>query len=159
MRPTRWSVLLIVAVGAAAVAYAVTRSSYDTLPQPGVAATAWAAVLAIAELYLALSTRARLAGRPGTRPIDPLLVARFVALAKASSIVGALAFGGYAGYLVWVAKLDSPTGQHDTAVAAVAVAMAVLLVAAALFLEHVCRIRTPKDNRPVARDEADGTTQ
>ena len=75
------------------------------LPTPTIYALLWLAVLAIAEFYLAAVTRARLAGRPGTRPVDPLVVARFVALAKASSIVGSLAAGGYAGYLLWVVRI------------------------------------------------------
>jgi Protein of unknown function (DUF3180) len=140
MRPTRWSLLLIVSIVASGVAYLVTRSSYDELPHPTIFALLWLALLAIAELYIALLTRARLAGRSGTRPIDPLVVARFAALAKASSLVGALAMGAYAGFFAWVVRIDSVAANADTTTSAVGISFAALLVAAALFLEYVCRV-------------------
>jgi hypothetical protein len=140
MRPTRWWLLLLVAVVAGAVAYVVTRSSYGDLPSPSVGALLGLALLAIAECYMAVMTRARLAGRAGTRPINPLVVARFVAMAKASSLVGSLAAGGYTGFLVWVARLGSAQANRDTTTSALGVAMSLLLVAAALFLERVCRV-------------------
>jgi uncharacterized membrane protein YbhN (UPF0104 family) len=145
MKPTRLSVLVIIAILTGAVAYLVTRSSYDDLPTPTVYALLWLALLAIAEFYVALVTRARLAGRPGTRPINPLVVARFVALAKASSIVGSLAAGGYAGFLIWVVRLSSPASTTDTRTASFGVGFAILLVMAALFLERVCRVPTRDD--------------
>ena len=150
MKPTRVSLLVLVAVVAGAAGYAITRSSYDTLPTPNLVALLWLALLAIAEFYIAVMTRARLAGRAGTRPINPLVVARFVALAKASSVVGAIAGGGYAGFLIWVAKLDTPASSRDTRTSAFGVGFALLLVAAALFLEHVCRvpIRDDDDDEP-----------
>lgn len=146
MRPTRWQLLVLTAMVAGGVAYLVTRSSYDELPTPTGFALFWLGLLAIAECYVAVMTRARLAGRSGTRPIDPLVVARFVALAKASSFVGSLAAGGYAGFLSWVARLGSPTANHDTTTSALGVALALLLVAAALFLERVCRVPTQEDD-------------
>jgi uncharacterized membrane protein YbhN (UPF0104 family) len=146
MRPTRWWVLVLLAVVAGAVAYAVTRSSYDDLPRPTVLALLWLAILAIAECYVAVLTRARLAGRAGTKPIQPLVVARFVALAKASSVVGALAAGGYAGFLIWVARLQSPAAHADTRTSIVGVVFAVALTAAALFLEFVCRVPKADDD-------------
>jgi hypothetical protein len=148
MRPTRWSILVAVALATGGIAYLVTRSSLADLPVPTVGGLLWLPVLAIAEFYVAMLTRARLAGRAGTRPINPLVVARFVALAKASSIVGALAAGAYAGFLVWVARLDTPAGSHDTKIAAFGVSFALALVVAALVLEYVCRV-------PV-RDDDDG---
>jgi len=146
MRPTRASLLLLLALVAGGIAYLVTRSQLDNLPTPTLYALLWLALLAIAELYLALMTRARLAGRHGTRPINPLVVARLVALAKASSIVGAVAAGGYAGYLGWVARIDSVAANRDTRTAAFGVAFGLVLVAGALFLERVCRVPTGKDD-------------
>lgn len=146
MRPTRYSVLALLALVAGAAAYVVTRSSYDSLPRPGVTALFWLAILVIAEFYIAVMTRARLAGRAGTKPINPLVVARFVALAKASSIVGSLAAGVYAGFLIWVARLGSPAANTDTKVSAVGTALSLLLAAAALFLEHVCRVPKRHDD-------------
>ena len=56
-------------------------------------------VLAAAEGYTAVTTSARLAGRPGTQPIHPITVARIAALAKATSPVAAVFAGCYAGFL------------------------------------------------------------
>jgi uncharacterized membrane protein YbhN (UPF0104 family) len=145
MKPTRWPVLAAAAVIAGAIAYTVARTSYDTMPRPNVVALLWLALLTIAEFYIAVMTRARLAGRAGTKPIDPLVVARFVALAKASSIVGALAAGGYAGFLIWVGHLESPAATTDTRIASFGVGLGVLLVVVALFFERVCRV--PKTDR------------
>jgi Protein of unknown function (DUF3180) len=153
MRPTRWYLLLLVALVAGAVAYAVTRSSYDSLPRPGVYALFGLAVLGIAECYVAVLTRARLAGRADTRPIEPLIVARYVALAKASSLVGAVAFGGYLGFLIWVVRIGSPTANSDGRVSAVGAACALLLTAAALFLEYACRVPGPDDEARGGRGE------
>ena len=148
MKPTRHSVLVAIALVAGAVAYVVTRAAYDTIPRPRVVALFWLALLVIAETYIAVVTRARLSGRPGTKPINPLVVARYVALAKASSIVGALFAGGYAGFLAWVARLDSPAASDDTTVAAFGVGLSLLFVAAALFLENVCRVPKRDDDEP-----------
>jgi uncharacterized membrane protein YbhN (UPF0104 family) len=153
MKPTRLSLLALLAVVAGAAAYLITRSSYDTLPTPSVVALLWLAVLAIAEFYVAVMTRARLAGRAGTRPINPLVVARFVALAKASSIVGSLAAGAYAGFLLWVARLDTPAANRDTRTSAFGVGLALLLVADAMFLEYVCRVPGGDDDDDAAEPD------
>lgn len=145
MRPTRWYVLVILGVVAGGAAYLVTRSSYSDLPSPTMYAQVPLAVLAIAEAYTASVTKARLAGRPGTRPIDPIVVARLVALAKASSVVGALAAGAYAGFLGWVAQIDSTTAHRDVRTAVVGMVAGLGLVAAGLALEWVGRVRAEED--------------
>jgi hypothetical protein len=155
MRQTRWSTLLLLAVVTGGAAYLVTRSAYDRLPTPTVYALLWLALLAIAEFYLAMLTRARLAGRHGTRPINPLVVARFVALAKASSIVGAIATGAYAGFLLWVARINSDDATRDTRTSAFGVGFAVLLTLAGVFLERVCRVPKRDDDDDWPPETAD----
>jgi hypothetical protein len=144
MRPTRWYVLVVSGVVAGGVSYLITRWHYGDLPSPTLYAQISLVVLAIAEGYTAAVTKARLEGRQGTRPIEPILVARFVALAKASSIVGALAAGAYAGFLGWVAQIDSPAAHDDVRTAVVGVVAGLALIAGALALEWVGRI--PKDD-------------
>jgi hypothetical protein len=146
MRPTRWYVLVLLAVVAGGAMYLFTRAHYGDMPSPTMYAQITFVLLAIAEGYTASVTRARLAGRPGTRPINPIFVARLVALAKASSVVGALAAGSYAGFLGWVARIDSPTAHQDVRTAAVGIGAGVLLVAAALVLEWVGRIPDDDDD-------------
>ena len=107
MRPTRWRDLALAAIAAGAIAYLVTRLDYVNLPSPSVYSLLWIPLLAIAEVYIALVTRSRLAGRHGTRPINPLVVVRIAALAKATALVGALALGAYAGFFGWVVTVSS----------------------------------------------------
>jgi hypothetical protein len=114
------------------------------LPSPTLYAQISLVVLAFAEAYTASMTKARLEGRPGTRPIEPIVVARLVALAKASSIVGALAAGGYAGFLGWVVQLSSTQAHTDIRTSAVGIAASALLTVGALCLEWVGRV--PEDS-------------
>jgi hypothetical protein len=153
MRPTRRRDLALAALLAAVIGYVVTRHSYTDLPSPTLYSLLWVALLTIAELYIALVTRSRLAGRPGTRPINPLIVARIAALAKATSVVGALAVGVYAGFFGWVIQLESTAASRDTRTAGIGVGLSVLLIAAASFLEHVCRVpHDPDDSLPTDED-------
>ena len=151
MRPTRRRDQAIAVAVAGLIAYIVTRFAYVDLPSPTVYSLLWIPLLAIAELYLALLTRSRLAGRPGTRPINPLVVARIAALAKATSLVAALALGGYAGFFAWVVQISSTTANRDTRTAAIGVGLSVLLMLASAFLEHVCRV--PRDRDADRSDE------
>lgn len=154
VRPTRPPVLVAIMLVAGGVAYLVARSSYDSLPRLSPVVPFGFLLLAAAETYLAIATRNRLARRPGTRPVDPLVVARYVALSKASSLVSALTAGGYAGLLIWVSRLQSPAASHDTATSATGTGLSLLLVGAALFLEHVCKVPKRDDDddepRPIA---------
>lgn len=145
MRPTKWYALVIAGLAAGAASYLITRSQYSNLPSPTLYAQISLVVLAIAEGYTASITRARLSGRPGTRPIDPIVVARLVALAKASSIVGALAAGAYAGFLGWVAQIDSTTAHNDVRTAVVGIAAGLVLVAGGLVLEWVGKLPDDED--------------
>jgi hypothetical protein len=149
VKPTRWYVLALVGAVAGGAAYLVTKSNYNDLPSPKAYALLWLVVLAAAEGYTAVLTRARLAGRSGTRAIDPLVVARLAVLAKASSIVGAAAAGGYAGFLGWVAQVSSTTANDDSVTASFGVGVGLALVGAALLLEWVCRVpKSDDDDEP-----------
>ena len=146
MRPTRITVLVVLAVAAAAVGYALTAAFYADVQSPPVYAPLWLLLLGLAEGYTASMTRGRLAGRPGTKPINAIVVSRLAVLAKATSPVGALAFGGYTGFLVYVARTDSAAADRDIRTAALGMACSLLLVIAALLLERVCRVKAPKDD-------------
>lgn len=152
MRPTRWPVLVLVALVAGVLGYLLDRALYnDTAVLVAGYAPATLLLLAIAEAFLARSTRARLAGRPHTRPIHPITVARTAALAKASSPVGALGVGWYAALLAYVVpRLDAPRPAHDARVAIAGIVTGLMLVVAALLLERVCRVpkRPDGDKEP-----------
>ncbi len=92
--------------------------------------------------------RDRIRRRPGAAPVQPLVAARMLALAKASAVVGAVMAGVWAGLLVYVVpRLDFlAAAGGDTPTGAVGVVAAVALTAAALWLEYCCRTPTPPDS-------------
>ena len=152
MKPTRVRDLLESAAGAAIAAWLLVRTFYGDLPPlpPTYAVTTF--LLATTELFLAQSIRARLAGRPRTKPIAPIAVARIAALAKASSLLGAIGAGAWLGTIChllgsWELRQTHP----DTVVAIVSTATSVLLTVAALRLEKSCRVPTVPELDPTAR--------
>ena len=155
MRPTSLRLLAGLALLVGAVVYAVVVGSYGDLPLVPLVAPATIAFLGLAELLTATSVRARLQRRPGTTRIDPLIVARLVALAKASSVGGALVLGAYGGILAYtLQELGNPSKAHDAAASGLGVGASLLLLLAALLLERVCRVPGPPDddNEPPQRE-------
>jgi hypothetical protein len=146
VKPTRPWVLAVLVLGAGGIAYLLTVQFYADVPSPPTYAPLSILLVALAEAYTASTTRARMTGRPGTRPIDPIFVAKLAALAKASSPVGALALGAYAGFLIYVARTTSKVADSDTRTAALGMGCSLGLVIAALVLERVCRARRPPDD-------------
>ncbi|MFC0429608.1 DUF3180 domain-containing protein [Kutzneria buriramensis] len=102
-------------------------------------------VLAIVEAILAWQLRNRIARKDGARPVQPLTAARAVALAKASSLVGALMVGVWVGVLVTVFPImaSSAAAGEDRTTALVGLVGSAALVAAALWLEHSCKTPDP----------------
>ncbi|HEU0132499.1 MAG TPA: DUF3180 domain-containing protein [Mycobacteriales bacterium] len=144
MRPTRLGTLAVVALVAALVTYLAFRALYGDLPPVPASMAATVFVLAVAELFLAPSVRARLEGRPRTKPIMPIAVARTAAFAKASSSIGALVAGSMAGAEAYVLRRsDLPAARVDAVRGGLVFAAALLLVVAALRLERVCRADPP----------------
>lgn len=139
---TRGRDLIAVGVVAAVVIYLALRAFYLDLPPLPIFAAFMLAVLAIVELLLGFPLRARVRG---SRVIQPLTYARAVALAKASSILGALMFGAWLAALVYLVpergRLAAAANDIPSAIAGVVCSAA--LIAAALWLEHCCR--TPRD--------------
>lgn len=152
MRPTSGATLAVAALAAAAVAWLAVSRFYGDIPKlPWLPAVTLAA-LAVAEGAAAHSTKARIERLPGREPVDPLLVARLVVLAKASSLAGALFGGVYAGLSAWL-FIERQRLSHaaDDLPAALAGLMAsALLTVAALWLERSCRI-------PAEPDESDSS--
>jgi hypothetical protein len=133
-------VLLAIAGG---IVYVLVTTHHGLLPDLSVDAPITVGVLGAAEAYVARGTRNRLAGRPRTKPIEPITVARLAALGKASAIVGAPVTGAYAGLLGRVLQLDSPVARSDVRVCLAGIGCALLLTLAGLALESVCRVKNP----------------
>ena len=146
MRFTKPRDLLAAGLVAGLLAHLLLRLAYDTLPPLPTFAGFTLLVIAGINLALAFSLRARILRKPGTEPVQPLTAARAVALAKASSLLGAIMGGAWAGVLVYVlpVRAEFEAAGHDMVSAIVGVGCAALLIGAALWLEHCCK--TPTDS-------------
>jgi hypothetical protein len=140
LRPTSISVLIVAGLAAAALGWLLLSFSYPALPELPWSPVIVLAVLAVAEALLAQNTGARIQRKPGALPPDPLAVARYAALAKASSLVGALSAGFSAGMVTWLALEPTQAAHNDVPPAAGGLVAALALVGAALWLERSCRI-------------------
>jgi hypothetical protein len=137
--------LLAAGLVAGLLAHLLIRLAYDTLPPLPTFAGFTLLLIAIVNLWLAFSLRARILRKRGARPVEPLTAARAVAFAKASSLLGAIMLGGWAGVLIYVlpARGQFQAADHDVVTGIVGGGCAALLIAAALWLERCCK--TPDD--------------
>src|SRR5581483_6032783 len=99
MRRTSWADLAIPLVVLAITVYVLLRFSYDALPSLKYLVAAPIAALAVAEVVAARRVRAAVRHEPHARPMAAIVIARCVALGKASSLVGAGVAGAAAGLL------------------------------------------------------------
>ncbi len=148
MRPTRLSTLTVVALACALVMWLVLRAAYQSLPPlPWTGVPALLAVAAV-EAGAGRDLRRRIAGRR-SKPANPLLVSRMLVLAKASSLAAAVVAGLTLGFVGYLANMTSAvTPRHDIITAGETCAAAIVLAAAALYLEYCCRV--PTDTKPPA---------
>ncbi|MEK9523269.1 DUF3180 domain-containing protein [Streptomyces sp. adm13(2018)] len=127
--------------------------SVGTLPSVPIAAPIVLAVIAVVLTATALSIRARLKAqrerRPGAKGVEPLMAARAVVFGQASALVAALVAGMYGGTGVFLlGSLDVPARRDQALYAALSVATGIAVIAAALFLERVCRLPEDDDEDP-----------
>jgi len=145
MRPTNPATLVVAGLVAAALSWLAISNFYSDIPRLPWLPVVTMAALAVLEGYAAFTTKARIDRRPGREPIDPLLVARFVVLAKASSLAGAIFAGLYGGVTAWLLVEQQRPGQQlyvtkDLPAAVAGFVASVALVVAALLLERACRV-------------------
>jgi hypothetical protein len=151
MRPTRPATLAVVAVICAVVSWLLLRAVYERIPPLPWTGVPALLVTGLAEAWTGRELRARIAGRRGTKPAAPLFVSRMVALAKATSLAGAVIAGLALGFVVYLSgSLSEVVPRQDAVTAAVTLAAAVLLVCAAMYLEYCCRVPNAPD-----RDQSD----
>jgi hypothetical protein len=175
LKPLRRADLAVLALGLAVATWLVVRVAYGQLPPLHWWLPAPLGVLAVAEALGTRTLRARLAAerkarasaarsdqprRPDARsdqpaalvrPVEPMLVARLAVLAQASAYVAGVCGGLWAGVLAHVGPLSSraAAARGDAVTAVLGVACAAALVAAALWLESVCRVPPSGDDDPV----------
>ncbi|MGW0613397.1 DUF3180 domain-containing protein [Streptomyces sp. NPDC002788] len=155
MKELRIRLLAGVFVVAGILSWAGARlwNSIGTLPSVPLAAPIVLALIAVVLLATALSIRARLKAqrerRPEAKGVDPLMAARAVVFGHASALVAALVAGMYGGTGVFLLEsLDIPARRDQAIYAGFSVLAGIGVIAAAIFLERVCRL--PED------DENDG---
>jgi hypothetical protein len=148
LRPTKVTTLILSALVTAALAWLVMKQYFADIPNVTWLAGLILAGLAVVEAIAAHDTKARVEQRPRSGALNPLLIARLVVLAKASSLAGAIFAGGYGGVAAWAL---SERGQLNVADANLPPSIGGLvgalgLVAAALQLERACRVPDPPDD-------------
>ncbi|MFB7517481.1 DUF3180 domain-containing protein [Streptomyces sp. NPDC056144] len=154
MKQLRLKVLTGLFLAAGVLSWGGTRlwDSVGTLPSVPVAAPIVLAVIAVVLTATALSLRSRLKAqrerRPGAKGVEPLMAARAVVFGQASALVAALVAGMYAGTAVHLlASLgDNPARRDQALYAGLATAAGIAVIAAALFLERVCKLPEDPEN-------------
>ncbi|RKN74723.1 DUF3180 domain-containing protein [Streptomyces klenkii] len=152
MRQLRIGVLAGLFAVAGLLSWAGARlwDSVGTLPRVPVAAPIVLAVIAVVLAATALSLRARLRAqrerRPGAKGVDPLVAARAVVFGQASALVAALVAGMYGGVGVFLGLdgLDVEPRRDQVIYAGASVVAGIAVIAAAFFLERVCKL--PEDD-------------
>jgi Protein of unknown function (DUF3180) len=145
--PTRPAMLVVAGLAAAAGAWLLLSVLYQDMPPLPWLPTLTVAALAVLEGVLAQNTRARIERRPGQPRVDPLAVARFAVLARASSLAGAIFAGFSGGLLAWLLLEPTRAARQDLPAAAAAFVASLGLVGAALLLERACRVpERPEDD-------------
>lgn len=147
IEPTRPSMLATVFVLAGSFGWSLIRLwarwSESGPSVPWLAAVTMT-VLCLALLGWALIARTRLQPEPGKPRLHPLVAARTLALAMASSRVGAIAGGFYLGFLLAsLHGLGAPAGRQRVLVSGAIVLASLGTIAIALWIERMCQIPKP----------------
>jgi hypothetical protein len=138
MRRTSVGDLAVPFVVVALTAYVLLRLSYDSIPPLHYVVAVPLAALAIAEFVAARRVRAAVRHDPDAKPMTAIVIARCVALGKASSLVSAGVAGAAVALLVRVVPdaRSASVAANDTRVGVALLVVALLLVGAALLLER-----------------------
>ncbi|WP_351231716.1 DUF3180 domain-containing protein [Streptomyces sp. NPDC002133] len=153
MKQLRLGVLAGLFVVAGVLSWGAARlwDSFGTLPSVPIAAPIVLAAIAAVLTATALSLRSRLRAqrerRPGAKGVEPLMAARAVVFGQASALVAALVSGMYGGVGVFLlGSLDIPARRDQAIYSAFSVLAGFAVIAAAFFLERVCKLPEDEDN-------------
>lgn len=142
LRPTNPATLVVAALAAAAVGWLMIARDYGDFPRVTWLPAIITGGLGVLEVIAAIATKARIDRKPGTMPVDPLTVVRYVVLAKASSIVGALFAGFFGAVSIWLlvsrGRLAAAAGDLPPAIGGFI--GAIVLLVGAVLLERACRV-------------------
>jgi hypothetical protein len=138
MRRTRWTDLVVPFFVIGVTAYVLMRFSYHSYLQLRYLTPVPLAVLALAEFVAARRVRAAVRHDPNAKPMAAIVIARCVALGKASSLVGAAVAGGALGMIIRLLP-DVGTVEvaaRDARIGGLLMAASLLLVGSGLLLER-----------------------
>lgn len=148
LRPTSPATLVVAALAAASVGWLLIANDYRDFPTVTWFPAFLLAGLAVLEFVAANTTKARIDRKPGAGPVQPLLVMRYVLLAKASSLAGAIFAGFFGAVTVWLVgslgRLDHAGSDLPPAIGSLV--GAILLLAGGLLLERACRVPPRPDD-------------
>lgn len=150
MQPTKISMLIVLAILAAAVGWSVAQlwPTFFGQGMPVSIGSAIAMILVFVTMLIwTLMTRARLKPGATVNRLHPIVAARTAALAMSASRVGSLAFGFYVGVLLANVAADySSAGTERIQISAITAIASLLTAAVALWLEKICQIKEPPPN-------------
>lgn len=154
LKPLRPIVLVAITLVTGLLSWGGSRlwNSVGTLPGVPTAAPIVLAIIAVVLVVTAVSLRSRLRAQrervPGAKGVDPLAAARSVVLGQASALVAALVTGIYGGMGVFLSTMwDTVPGRRGQVVTAgLAVAAGIAVMAAGLWLQHICRLPDDPDD-------------
>ena len=166
MTPLRRRDLAVLGVALTVFSWLLVRRFYGQLPPLDWWLPLPVGLLAVAEALGARTLQVRLAAErrlrsgsrraaaeqagPPVRPVEPMLVARVAVLAQASAYMATVFAGVWAGVLLHTApalgRLQAASGDSRTGV--IGLVLSLGLLAAALWLEHVCRVPPGDEERP-----------
>ncbi|MEU6484598.1 DUF3180 domain-containing protein [Streptomyces sp. NPDC046887] len=154
MKQLRLKVLVGVFAVAGILSWGGARlwESFGTLPSVPLAAPIVLAVIAVVLTATALSLRSRLRAQrerlPDAKGVEPMMAARAVVFGQASALVAALVGGMYGGTGVFLlGSLDIPARRDQAIYAGFSVLAAAAVIAAAFFLERVCKLPEDEDDQ------------
>jgi MFS family permease len=154
MTPARLPAMLLVAAATTALAWTFLDLWHDnggtSLPLPWTAVAGTAALVAVV-VAAGLPVRRWVRGRRD-RPLDPLVAARTVVLAKAAAYGGSLLCGWYAAQALALAPDLMGERLTRLVLALVAAVFAAGIAAAGLVVQRWCRV-------PPSDDDADDRTR
>jgi hypothetical protein len=147
MTPARLPAMLLLALATTALGWTVLDLWHDnggtSLPLPWTAVAGTAALAAVV-IAAGLPVRRWVRGRRD-RPLDPLVAARTVVLAKAAAYGGSLLVGWYAAQALALAPDLMGERLSRLVLAIVAAVFAVAVAAAGLVVQRWCRV-PPSDS-------------
>jgi hypothetical protein len=154
LEPTRPATLIVATLVTTALAWVGISQFWGNMPTLPWLPPLTLIGLALVEAFAAQSTKNRIDRKAGAGPIEPLIIARFAVLAKASALAGALFGGLYLGMASWllIQREVLIRANDDVPQALIGVGGSAALVIAALVLERACRV-------PPSPDEDTGDTR